>query len=184
MPRLTNKDYVLRHHFLAHAWHELDGLFLHLLAEQQWALHLYYQTQSTAPEYELVAIRRLLHRQHPSLPQRAGKAYKQLAQAYELATLAADGDMAAFNQALRDIAGMPANAQRHGDRVISVQALVHPEVDTVKLARALVKAVEEQVKGGMTPRQASGPAPSFRRRSAGRSRRVGDPAAPSERSAA
>ena len=83
MPRLTNKDYLKRHHFLAALWESplLRPIFQKLEVQEQFDLHIYYQTSTKSSDEELLQ-ERSQHGPGDSLPQKAGRAWNSLFRLY------------------------------------------------------------------------------------------------------
>lgn len=117
MPRLTNQQYLHRQQLLRKLWRTHPGRFGLLTPVQQWDLHLYYQLTHELTHTELLEHRRQISRKHPTLPARAGKAFR----------LVVDG--------LGRTSG-PTHVVSDGRR-IGVRAVVKPEPDVNRLARAV-----------------------------------------------
>ena len=83
MPRLTDKDYLKRHHFLAELWESplMRPIFQKLEVQEQLDLHIYYQTSKKASDEELLR-ERAEYGPESSLPQKAGRAWNSLLQLY------------------------------------------------------------------------------------------------------
>lgn len=79
MPRVTYEMYRQRHLQLRTLWQEQEGLFVLVDPKDQWALHEYYLCADQPTESELQAHYEKLKRDGSSLPNRAGKAYAELA---------------------------------------------------------------------------------------------------------
>jgi hypothetical protein len=80
MPRLTNQDFLKRHHFLVLLWEDqiLRSLFSALEPMEQLQLHQYYQTLNYGDDAEIVSTRTTVNRNDSPLTQQAGRAWKQL----------------------------------------------------------------------------------------------------------
>lgn len=159
MPRLTNKEFLKRHHFLAHLWEGelLQGLFSALDPMAQWHLHQYYQTINPGPDEEILETRRTVNAGDTALPQQAGRAYSQLLQTYLRlgkyhGVVIDESDLAASIPALEKIRRdmlkptgyqAPASTKKGSHRV---QALMSPNIDMRKLAEVLILLAKYQIK--------------------------------------
>jgi hypothetical protein len=78
VPRLTRQEYVKRHRFLRKQWLDSQMIYSVLSPEKQWALHRYYQPNKDLDEPVLLAHRKQITKEQPSLPSRASKAFWEL----------------------------------------------------------------------------------------------------------
>lgn len=103
---------------------------------EQWALHDFYACNKKLSDDEALVHRRDATIKQPSLPQRAGKAFKKL--------------NVFMNQPPRIPVPTPVRADGHRRKipnsksVISVTSVVNPDVDYERLAKALLQHVREQ----------------------------------------
>jgi hypothetical protein len=124
MPKLSNDDYLIRHEILHRVWGTDNRHFTHLKYQQQRDLHDYYDPAKDLTNDELLAHRKKVAKQHPSLPQRASKAF--------LVMLRPETQREPAHSSL----------DRKG-RKITIRPLVRPEIDTEQLARALLRMAEQ-----------------------------------------
>lgn len=84
MPRLTNNDFLARHHFLAALWEDplLRSMFSALEPMEQMHLHQYFQTINTDGDGAVIETRTTVNKGDRALPQQAGKAWGQLVGLY------------------------------------------------------------------------------------------------------
>ena len=124
MPRLNNTNYTNRHRWLRQLWLKSPRTFSILRPNQQWDVHDYYRPSEKLTSKQLLAHRRHITKTRPALPQRASKALMVLA----------------------GIAPVPKpTSVKYGKRRIVVRALVQPQIDVERLARALMALAEHQV---------------------------------------
>lgn len=108
-------------------WREEVSPFGYLSSTEQWDLHKYFQPSRELSDQTLIAHRKAISAADPSLPQRAGRALKHLEHALlELAV----------RQAATAAAPQDTKRKKTGD--VRVRALMLPEPDYRKLARALL----------------------------------------------
>jgi hypothetical protein len=161
MPRLTNREFLKRHHFLAQLWENelLQVLFSSLEPMAQWRLHQYYQTVSLGTDDETLETRQTVNAGDSALPQQAGKAYSELVQTYLLlgeyhGALINKSDLAASIPVLekirKDVRAQKPAVQKErtstGKGSHRVQALMKPGIDMHQLVKALIKLAEHQLK--------------------------------------
>jgi hypothetical protein len=118
MPKLSNEDYLIRHEMLHRVWGTDNRHFAGLTYQQQRDLHDYYVPAKDLTNDELLAHRRKVTKQSPSLPQRASKAF--------LVMLKPEAQPDHY-----------VHTDKKG-RKITIRPLVRPEIDTEKLAMALL----------------------------------------------
>jgi hypothetical protein len=137
MPRLTPKQYLKAHDQLRRFWLHNDMVFGALSSAEQYQIHDYFQPSKDLSDLELLAHRDRITKERPSLPHQAGRALAKLRDAAAVLSV----------RRLR-MAKAPAGAKvrRQGNRHLTVRAVVKPEPDMQKLARALVMLAEHRVK--------------------------------------
>jgi hypothetical protein len=86
VPRLSNKQYLNQRVFLAKTRREVPGAFSSLTYAQQRDIHDYFQPNENWTEEEVLEHRVVVSRAQPSLPQRAGKHFRQVTVEVELPT--------------------------------------------------------------------------------------------------
>lgn len=168
MPRLTNQEFLKRHHFLAQLREGelLQGLFSSLDPMAQWHLHQYYQTVNHGTDEEILETRRTVNAGDTALPQQAGRAYSELLQIYlrlgeYYGVVVDETELAVSIPALEEIrrdmlkptgSPAPASTKRGSHRV---QALMNPDIDMRRLAEVLILLAKHQLKqerqGGEKP---------------------------------
>ena len=134
VPRLTNQSYLQQRTHLRECWIGRRALYGKLTASQQWDLHAFFRPTEDFTDDEAIAHRVHLSKVRPSMPHRAGKAYR------------------AFEEVER--AAVPARAgtrSRTSDKVIHVRSVVRPEPDFAKLVRGLMVSLREREKTQRPP---------------------------------
>lgn len=107
----------------------------HLGATEQWDLHAFYGITERLDEKQAVAYRTQTTREHPSLPQRAGRAYAHL--------VAIEEHLATLPRLVPVVRGAGKRSNRRSKHVnISVRTLVRPTIDYEKLAAAFLEHAE------------------------------------------
>jgi hypothetical protein len=116
----------------------------------------FYQPSNLSDD-ELREHRQKITQDRPGLPTQAGKAFRQLSFIYLTARDYAHGDELAFHRTINKLA-MPGAISRHTERsvngksrTISVAAVLRPEPDYKKLARALTVIVQQRIEEGLDP---------------------------------
>ena len=139
MSRLTPKQYLRTHRQLRRFWLSDDRLYAELTPLEQWQLHDYFQPSKNLTDEELLAHREHITKERPSLPQQAGRALSKF-QAW-----AAQLGLARVRRAKAPIAMGGRRGGKRRDRHLTVKAVVRPEIDLDKLARALLAVAKDQV---------------------------------------
>lgn len=121
MLRLSNDIYYERHILLQRMWVEDKRAFSLLTTYEQLELHHYFQTAKLLTFDQLLAHRKVLKKEDPSLASRAGKVYALL---------------------LRRLKGTTPPAPRQAPHVQGV--LVRAELDYRQLARASIELARLQ----------------------------------------
>lgn len=116
MPKLTNREYFLRHNVLARLWDKDKRAYYYLSYQQQRDLHDYYVPTRPLSELELMAHRKRVTKQNPSLPQRAGRAFGAMYRG--------------------EFTPVPVTTGR-GDKQVFIRGLASPELDIAKLSKLL-----------------------------------------------
>lgn len=112
MPRLSNYDYLLLHAHLHQLWENKRLSFGLITTKDQRYLHDFFRLSEMLTEAELLAHRKAITIERPSLPHQAGRALKHLAKPLLL-------------------------KQPPGNGRIIVHPVVRPHPDVKRLARAL-----------------------------------------------
>jgi len=120
VPRLTNAKHYITYHFLHRAWNLNDRIFSIMTPKEQWEFHDFYQPSKHLTSAELTAHLMTVTTEQPSLPARAGKTFR------------------------RFYTEMVNAATNHPPRP-GTGALVRPEIDTQKLARACIALARLQL---------------------------------------
>jgi hypothetical protein len=128
LPRLSNRVYYEKHLALRQIWNEQSQTFGYLSAVEQHNIHDFFQPSKELSFEELVAHRKRISQQRPSLPAVAAKAVSKLGQ---------------YGLGLRK----PRQARPVNGRQISVRAVVRPEIDVEKLAKAMLELAKEMAAG-------------------------------------
>ena len=126
MPRLTDKQYLKYRKFLRRLWLRHQNAYSHLTPTQQWQIHAYFRPDEELTTEQLLAHRKDITTQQPSLPHQAGRAIKE------------------FGQMLRGKAKSRATVtsstnKRGQTSTIRVRSIARPKIDTRRLAKALIE---------------------------------------------
>ncbi len=78
MPRLTSNQYLIERDFLTDLWQEVRPVYAFLTYDDQMTLHQFFAPTKNLTDRVAIAHRQSVAKQHPSLPQRAGKIYVQI----------------------------------------------------------------------------------------------------------
>src|SRR5665213_1106817 len=73
MPRITNQQYLNRHHILSEIWSRSPKCFGTLPFNRQLDVHLYFAPSKDWSDEDLIAHRRNITIEHPGLAQQASK---------------------------------------------------------------------------------------------------------------
>jgi hypothetical protein len=128
MPRLTNKQYLERHHALRLIWLEDQGSFGVISYSRQMDTHIYYAPARDWSDEKLIEHRATVTKQDSGLPQRGSRDYLEVE--------------SAFLRPRKPSAPPPRVPV--GERNIRVTAIARPEVDAEKLAQALLDLARHQ----------------------------------------
>jgi hypothetical protein len=139
VPRLTAVQYYHAHKQLRRIWLHKQGVFAELSAAEQRQMHDPFRPSHEHPKPDLLRHRDDLTKARPGLPHQAVKAYAKLIQ------LAA-AHAARVAHAKLHPARTGGGARQHR-RVtgVSVKAVVRPEPDAHKLARAIIAAAKTEL---------------------------------------
>jgi len=122
MPRLSDRDFYERHLLLKQVWQTYPEIFADLSFIQQRAIHDFFHPTQELSQIELRQIRRAITKADPKLPHRAGRAFQDLMHGTVLSSV-------------------PSRSK------IRVVALVRPEIDGAKLARAFIELARQERAG-------------------------------------
>lgn len=161
MPRLTNQDFFLRRRFLKSLWLEEEGHFLFSLLDvnAQMDLHEYYRIMKTGSAAEIIDACRSSSSRDSSLPNRAGKSFRQLQECYcHAGGLDEDVSMQELIASVPHVtAVLAAERQRRlataklaNHRSVSkgshrLSAIVRPDIDKEAFARILLELAQLRV---------------------------------------
>lgn len=135
MPRLTDADYLANRHALIEAWEMHWSEIAQLPTFAQRDLHRFYAMSEDLYDDDALAHRHEAKRREPSLPQQAGRAFAQLERIMRQAHIADRGTPS-----------VPAATERGRRRrkSVKVYVLARPEVDYMRLARALLEHARDE----------------------------------------
>lgn len=141
MPRTTNQEFIKTHHRLKRYWiYAKADPYGYLKAQEQWALHDYFQPTKTMTNSQLRRHRALITAKRPSLPQQAGRALVKI-----------DSAAVAWAMAEARRVGMPVPLATKGGTKQTLQfvvhGVVHPELDLPALAELLVEIAQGDMTG-------------------------------------
>ncbi len=134
MPRLSNELYYKRYEVLRWLWLNENKTYGCLSPKEQWAIHSFFQPSKDLSFDELVAHRRTIVKERPTLPARAGKAGRRLV------------DIATGKHSPKPSRSTAAASRQGKGRQVYVRGVVRPEIDVEKLARALLEIAEDRIK--------------------------------------
>jgi len=138
MARLNDKQYLRTHKQLRRFWEHNNRLYAELTSLEQWQLHDYFQPSKDWPDEQLLEHRAAISAKRPSLPHQAGRALNKFhASAAHLAVRRI--------RAAHTPARVAAGSRKRGDRVITVKAVVRPEIDYKKLTQALIGLAKQEI---------------------------------------
>lgn len=135
MPRLTDQRYVEIHRLLRRYWLDDPALYAHLTPGEQWNLHDFFQSYKTLGDADLVAHRRAVSLESPSLPHRAGRALRKL-----------KGVIETIDQQRAHSSATVSHKHPSIHNLVKVWPLVQPEIDANRVARALIALAKHKVK--------------------------------------
>jgi hypothetical protein len=145
VPRLTNDKYYDRHRFLCLAWKEFPALYTILPPTAQWDIHRFYKPTADITKEELLAYRKQVSKDYPSLPNRAGQYFSRMYVLFRVAFESGQGDIRKFHGAIREAQpGRNHTPALPKTRRIHVASIVNPEIDLHRLARALIDLESQQ----------------------------------------
>ena len=117
MPRLSNSTYLLIHQHLRQDWLTQSRIYSLIPPKDQRYIHDFFRPSEHLTDEELLAHRRAVSRQHPSLPHCAGRAVHRVVR--------------------------PVNHPELVRGRIRVYPVLRPQVDVEKFARALLMTARE-----------------------------------------
>lgn len=133
MPRLTNSDY-LKHHELLRVNHAADNTaFVLLDPTEQWDLFRFYLPHEIRTDSALLGHRAEISRLDPSLPQRAGRAFRKF--------LINNENLPTY----RAYAETQPRVKKSAKKQVTVFSEVKPNLDAQKFADILIRAAREQM---------------------------------------
>lgn len=136
MPRLTTRDYLIQRQFLVEEWFEREGAaFGNLPLQNQRDLHDYYAPSVPFTDQEALTHREQMTEAFPPLPQKAGRAYQAVCSAVDGNSII--DSYRAKTMTVGMIGGRP--------RMLRVAAVANPEIDHVRLARAMLNLAKEDI---------------------------------------
>ncbi len=136
MPRLTNKDYLSIRNELRRCWLDYYQGFAEISPLEQITLHAYFGPSVEATDHEALAVRKLVTEQMPSLPHKAGRAWRNFRRAKSAWA-------SAHYQVVDPNEKSPRKVPKQV-RDISARAVMRPGPDIPRLARILVGMVAEK----------------------------------------
>jgi hypothetical protein len=127
MPRLTNANYLNQRKKLRAEWFDHHGsAFSRIPSRQQLELHDYFAITQQLFEAEVLVHRLTISRQQPSLPQRAGRAYRRI-------------------EPFLDRTMQPVVASTRGGHVVAY-VVRRPQLDVSQLSRVITKTMAADAK--------------------------------------
>lgn len=137
MPRLTDELYLAKRQRLFNAWELRPGLFALLRPFEQRDLHRYFAPSRDFYDDDALTFRREVTKLLPSLPAQAGRAYARFER-----VVAADR----LRRTQAPVISTGTKTSPRPKRVVTVQALVEPELDVKRRARVLMDLAIEDAK--------------------------------------
>jgi hypothetical protein len=138
MPRLTTRDYLRTHDKLRRLWLRGPALFAEISPTDQWLLHDFFKPERDLTDLELLQHRDEITQQRPSLPHQAGRALNRFWDA--------TAQLAVRRVARAKVPAVTAKRVRQADRHLTVKAIVKPELEAKKLARAFVWLAQQKLR--------------------------------------
>ncbi len=133
----NDTNFLERHYRLKAEWNGGGGgAFSWIDPGEQWALHHFFLPYKDVSDDELIAHRHAITQKRPELPEEADHAYQRL-------SILMDRPKP-VPQPTVSFSGKKTKRPKKSERVISVRALVRPEIDMQKLARALIEFARDQ----------------------------------------
>jgi hypothetical protein len=127
MPRLTNDDFLYQRKKLRADWFNHHGsAFGRIPSRQQLELHAYFAVTHQLFEAEVLAHRKTIRREQRSLPQRAGRAYRQI-------------------EPFLDRTMEPVTEASPGSHIVA-SAVRRPQLDVRPLSRVIIKKMAADAK--------------------------------------
>lgn len=142
MPRLTNKQFLQQHDLLAHAHRDEPLIFGSVSTTEQWALHDFFAPAHDLSSEELLAHRRTITEEQPSLPHRAGRALAHVRANFTKAYVSANGDRKVFHHVLSHLAPGTSTPTR-GDHSLRVVGVANPEPNRELYLKAILSFVDQ-----------------------------------------
>lgn len=139
MARLRSETCLKQRSHLRHLWFDRDGgaMFRRSALEQR-DLHGFNGITEQFNERQVLTYRVETSREHPSLPQRAGRAYAHLQ--------AIERQLATLPPRLPAVKDGKRRNHRSKDLNMEVRALVQPTIDYEKLASALLEHADNELR--------------------------------------
>lgn len=147
MPRLTNQQYLVDSLWLREIWNSnLKTLFALLSVQRQCDVHAYFQPAKDLTDEERLEHRRLISKELPDLPAKAGRYLSAMRQLYCEAAKACKGNEHLIQPYISDVVA-PLKETR-GNHKIGVAAVARPEPDLRGFAKTLIQLawIEEEKK--------------------------------------
>jgi hypothetical protein len=138
MPRLSTREYLRVHDKLRRLWLRDPSLFAEISPTDQWLLHDFFRPDRDLTDLELLQHRDEITEQRPSLPHQAGRALNRFWDA--------TAQLAVKRVARAKAPATPAKRVRQADRHLSVKAIVKPDLDAKKLARAYIWLAQQKLR--------------------------------------
>lgn len=127
MPRVKTEEQWRRYQVLREANQSGHPAMSLLEAQDQWILHDYYWFSHPLNLQQFKVHLKQVAKEHPSLPNRAGKAFVRFVDAYERV------------DAYRRRASVRAKPKKNTARQLSVWSEVNPEIDPAEMAAILIE---------------------------------------------
>ena len=144
MPRLTDHEYLRLHQQLHEIWCGHQQLFGWLTFRDQGYLHAYFQLAVIVPDHALLAHRRQVTAEQPSLPQCAGRAYSRLAR------IVGSGPPTHVR-----VQTFPSGRAR--ERRLYAVSVRQPVIDAERIAKVAVAVAEAELRRSSTSHPMAGP---------------------------
>jgi hypothetical protein len=133
----SDAGFLERHYRLKAEWNGgAGGAFSWIDPGEQWALHHFFLPYKDVSDDEMIAHRHAITQRRPELPEEADHAYQRLSILMDRLKPAP--------QPTVSFSGNKPKPSKKSERVISVRALVRPEIDMQKLAMALIEFARGQ----------------------------------------
>jgi len=127
-------------------WRDHRSIFACVDMRAQWDVHAFYQPSKELSDTELLAHRRAISKERPSLPSTASKHFRRLAAVYFTAKDTANGDPKIFGRLVMSYSASPPGPPDKKGRRLRLAAVANPEPGLDKIVLAVLSTLDEQAR--------------------------------------